>query len=67
LAKVAVFLADGEHHSTRIVEDSRLGWRDFARGGFEVFRVPGKHDSILSECHVGNLAAHLARVLAAAE
>jgi thioesterase domain-containing protein len=61
--KVTVFLAAGERHDAEILEDSRLGWRDFARGGFEVYRVPGGHGSMLSEQHASELACHLATVL----
>jgi acyl-CoA synthetase (AMP-forming)/AMP-acid ligase II/thioesterase domain-containing protein/acyl carrier protein len=50
------FIAADEPVSTRVLEDAKLGWRDFARGGFESHSVPGSHDSMFSEQHVTQLA-----------
>lgn len=63
--KVHVFLAEDERHSARILEDSRLGWRDFARGGFESHTVSGGHDSMFVEPHVRELAERLETLLEA--
>jgi aspartate racemase len=43
------------------------GWRDQARDGVEVFRVPGDHRTLLSEPHVRILATRLAACLEAEE
>jgi acyl-CoA synthetase (AMP-forming)/AMP-acid ligase II/thioesterase domain-containing protein len=61
--KAVAFLAAGERHSTRVLDDIRLGWRDFALGGLEVRSVAGMHDSMLAEPHVQNLARQLAALL----
>jgi oxalate---CoA ligase len=60
---VVHFMAADEPVSTRVLEDARLGWRDFARGGFESHRVPGGHDSMFSEEHVEQLADLLRGIL----
>ena len=43
---LANVLAEGHQASERVLEDSRKGWRDFARGPFRESFVPGKHTSI---------------------
>jgi hypothetical protein len=43
------FLAADQPVSTRVLDDPRLGWREFAAGGFEVRKVAGDHNSILSD------------------
>ena len=60
---VVNFMAADKPVSTRVLEDARLGWRDFARGGFESHRVPGDHDSMFSEEHVEPLADLLRGIL----
>jgi acyl-CoA synthetase (AMP-forming)/AMP-acid ligase II/thioesterase domain-containing protein/acyl carrier protein len=40
-------LASGPAASTRVLEDARLGWRDFARAGFTAVHAPGDHSSFL--------------------
>lgn len=60
---VVNFMAAGKPVSTRVLEDARLGWRDFARGGFESHRVPGSHDSMFSEEHVEQMADLLRGIL----
>jgi len=44
-----------------------LGWRRVSRGSVEVRRIPGNHLSILSEPHVGALAAELRDALERAQ
>ena len=41
------------------VDDNRLGWRHFARGGFEVYDVPGTHTSMREEPRVVELVGKL--------
>jgi len=60
---VVSFMAGDRPATTRVLEDARLGWRDFARGGFESHRVPGDHDSMFAEEHVGQLASLLGGIL----
>ena len=47
--------------------DSRLGWRDLARGSLEVIVVPGDHASMMTETHVQVLAEKLKDCLDAAQ
>jgi thioesterase domain-containing protein len=49
--------------STRILDDPRLGWRDFAGAGFEARSVPGDHVSILSESRSPALGAEFETIL----
>lgn len=42
--------------SAMVLEDARLGWRDFARAGFRVVEAPGDHDSFLLPPHVDHAA-----------
>lgn len=42
---------------------SRLGWKDFARGGFEAHCVPGRHDSMFTAENVGPMSAILRSLL----
>jgi acyl-coenzyme A synthetase/AMP-(fatty) acid ligase/thioesterase domain-containing protein len=53
------FIASDEAVSTKILDDPRLGWRDIARGGFEMRSVRGDHNSILGVEHAAGLAADL--------
>ena len=57
--KVLQFISAGESHSTVILDDPRLAWREFAGDGFEVYEVPGKADALFVEPNVGQLAAGL--------
>lgn len=66
-APMALFIAADEPISTRILDDPRLGWRDFARGGLELRTVRGGHNSIFSAEHAPALAAELAPLLHHAE
>ncbi len=61
--KVHAFLAGDEPHSTRVLEDSRLGWRDFAAGGFDYRVVSGTHMTMFREPHVQGLAREVAALL----
>lgn len=60
---VEAFLASGTHHSTRVLEDVRLGWRDTARGRFTVREVPGEDVRIFEPPHVEALARELRAAL----
>jgi oxalate---CoA ligase len=60
--KIVHFIAEGAPVSSRILEDSRLGWRDFALGGFEVQSVSGLHDSMFIGEHAPDLATRLLSV-----
>ncbi|MGD0360745.1 MAG: AMP-binding protein [Bryobacteraceae bacterium] len=57
---VVNFMAAGQCVSSRVLQDARLGWDDFAKRGFKWYRVPGSHDSMFSEEYVAPLA-HLLR------
>ena len=57
--RIVHFIAAGAQVSSRVLEDARLGWRDFARRGFEVYRAGGEHHSMFSEQHAPQLAAQL--------
>jgi thioesterase domain-containing protein len=61
--RVVSFLAGDRPVKSRVLEDARLGWRDFARGGFESYVVPGDHDSMFSEEQVPKMAELLRGVL----
>ena len=58
-APMVHFLAADETVSTRILDDPRLGWRDFARRGLEVFTTPGGHASMLDAQNTPAIAAQL--------
>jgi thioesterase domain-containing protein len=62
--KVFHYLADDEPISTRVLDDPRLGWRDFALGGYEVRRVRGGHFSMFTEENAPELATRLRELLA---
>jgi thioesterase domain-containing protein len=49
--------------STRLLDDPRLGWRDFARAGFDVRTVAGDHNSMFDPSHAGALAEQFQTVL----
>ncbi len=42
-----------------IYRDPKLGWQGLAAGGLEIHEVPGDHNTILLEPHVGTLAEKL--------
>jgi acyl-CoA synthetase (AMP-forming)/AMP-acid ligase II/thioesterase domain-containing protein len=62
--RVVSFVAGERPVSSRVLEDARLGWRDFAIRGFESHVVPGGHDTMFSEQHVPQMARLLRGVLA---
>ncbi|MCC6859541.1 MAG: AMP-binding protein [Bryobacterales bacterium] len=64
--KVVQFIAAGEHHSTVILDDPRLGWRDLTAGEFLVREVPGRADAIFKEPAVADLARQIRGLLDAA-
>jgi acyl-CoA synthetase (AMP-forming)/AMP-acid ligase II/thioesterase domain-containing protein len=53
------FCASDELVSTQVLQDPRLGWRDFAGAGFESHMVAGDHVSMLEETNSPALAAKL--------
>lgn len=59
LAPIVHFIAADEPVSTKILDDPRLGWREFARGGLEIRMVRGDHNSIFAGDHAPELAAQL--------
>jgi oxalate---CoA ligase len=65
-APIVQFLAEDVPISTTLLDDRRLGWRDFAKRGFQILRVPGDHISMLAEGNALTLAAELEKVLQAA-
>ena len=62
-APIVHFIGADVRVSTRVLNDPRLGWRDFAGAGFEVRSVPGDHLSILSESRSPALGAELEAIL----
>ena len=46
--------------------DRTFGWKEYVKGPLEVCLIPGAHESILDEPHVGNVARELAACLGAA-
>lgn len=59
---VTLFRSHG--HCTFSSCDYHFGWNDYAPGAVRVVLVPGAHESILEEPHVGSLAAEVAGCLA---
>ena len=57
-ARITYFLARDDEYRNRF-EDNRLRWKTVADGGFEVHVIPGRHDTIRKEPHVGYLAEKL--------
>ena len=62
-APIVLFLANEVQVNDTVLTDRRLGWRDFARRGFEAVRVPGDHLSMLSEVNAPVLASQLRQAL----
>jgi thioesterase domain-containing protein len=60
---IVQFLAAEETVSTNVLDDPRLGWRDFARAGIEVFATPGGHASMLDAQNTPAIAAQLEPLL----
>jgi surfactin synthase thioesterase subunit len=62
-APIVHFIAADEAVTTRVLEDPRLGWREFAHGGFELRMVSGNHNSLFAAGHARALAAQLEPLL----
>jgi acyl-CoA synthetase (AMP-forming)/AMP-acid ligase II/thioesterase domain-containing protein len=62
-APIVHFLAADETVSTKVLDDPRLGWRDFAHGGLELRTSPGSHGSILDSQNSSALAVQLEPLL----
>ncbi len=62
-APIFHFIAADEAVSTRVLDDPRYGWRDFARGALDFRSVRGGHNSMLDAENAPRLAAELHRVL----
>jgi len=60
---VVHFLAADQHHSTVILDDPRLGWRDVTGPGFSIRKVPGVAEAIFRPPNVGELASQLCVLL----
>ena len=60
---VVQIIAAGEHHSTVILDDPRLGWRDLTLGTFAVAETPGPADAIFKQPYVRGLAAQIESLL----
>jgi acyl-CoA synthetase (AMP-forming)/AMP-acid ligase II/thioesterase domain-containing protein len=65
-APVVHFLGEDRTVNATVLQDERLGWQDFAKGGFQTIRVPGGHVSMLAEANAAALAAELEEALGAA-
>ena len=61
-AKIAYFLARDNECKNRF-EDNRLRWKTVAGGGFEVYVIPGRHDSIREEPNAAYWAQKLTACL----
>lgn len=61
---VVQFIAADERHSTQILDDPRLGWREFTRGEFSALPTPGIAAEIFKQPHVRALASALSNLLA---
>lgn len=62
-APIVQFIPTDHAASTRLLDDPRLGWRDFARAGFEVRTAAGDHNSMFEPSRAGALADHLQTLL----
>ncbi len=62
-APMVQFIAADEPVSTRVLDDPRYGWREFARGGLELRTARGDHNSMFGAVEAPALAAQLAAVL----
>lgn len=56
---VVHFLAADEYHSTLILDDPRLGWREMVGSGFSTCAVPGIADGIFKPPNATELALQL--------
>ena len=62
-APIVQFLAADEPISTKVLDDPRLGWRDFARAGLALRTTPGRHGTMLDAENTPALAAQLEPLL----
>jgi amino acid adenylation domain-containing protein len=63
LGRMAVFRAADSFWDSPQALASALGWASVARGGVDLFDIPGDHLSILQPGHVDRIAALLTRLL----
>jgi len=61
-AKLAYFLARDNEYKNQS-EDNRRRWKTIAGGGFELYVIPGRHDTIREEPNVSYLAQKLTALL----
>jgi thioesterase domain-containing protein len=61
--EVVQIMAADDPHSTTILDDPRLGWREFTQGAFTVRRTPGRTAAMFKQPHVKELAAQLSTLL----
>jgi thioesterase domain-containing protein len=59
--RIAVFRARRQPRNR--IRDLQLGWGKLARGGVDVYFIPGDHGNVLKEPHVQGLAAELKKCL----
>lgn len=64
-AKVVHFISASEQHSTLILDDPRLGWRDRVRGEFEVRAIHARANSFFVEPAVSQLGREVRSLLLA--
>ena len=64
--KITLFVGDEQPEGFDITADPAMGWGDWARGGVEVHRIPGKHLDLIRRPHVDLLAERLRGCLARA-
>ena len=59
---VAYHLLARDNEYKNQAEDNRRRWKTIADGGFELYVIPGRHDTIREEPYVSYLAQKLRRV-----
>jgi acyl-CoA synthetase (AMP-forming)/AMP-acid ligase II/thioesterase domain-containing protein len=62
-APIVHFIAKDEPVSTKVLDDPRFAWREFALGGLELRTVAGDHNSLFTADHAPALAAQLEPLL----
>jgi thioesterase domain-containing protein/acyl carrier protein len=62
-APIAVFMAEDDPVSSRVLEDPRLGWRDLTTRSLHVERVQGSHTTVLAETYAAGIADKLSRLI----
>jgi thioesterase domain-containing protein len=60
---IAHFIAADQPVSTRVLDDPRQGWSEWARGGLEARLVRGDHFSMFAPENAAELAAGVERAL----